>query len=80
MTNDEMKAGRFLRWHTARRKIDWIKTRLSEGCTVQLTTYTKTTRYKAKHADMFKANRNGAWVQRGKSWDCIDGVNIQAFS
>jgi hypothetical protein len=79
MTNDEMKPGRYLRWHNARKRIAWIQAKLAEGHTVQLTTYTTATRYKAKHADMFRATRTGAYVQRGKAWDCIDGCHVTAF-
>ncbi len=57
LTNAEMKEGRYLRWHQARQRIAWIKEHLAAGRTVQLTTCTKATRYKAKHADYFKATR-----------------------
>ena len=79
LTNDQMIAGRFARWAEARKKIAWIKEHLAAGHTVQLTTYTKCTRYKAKHMDMFKATKSGAYVQRGTAWDCIDGCDIRAF-
>lgn len=78
MTNQEMKAGRFLRWHIARRKIAWISARLSEGRKVYIQTNTRTTVCFAKHADMFKATRSGAYLQRGKKWDCIDFCKISA--
>ena len=79
MTNDQMKAGRFLRFHKARRLVAWIKAELEDGATVQLTTYTKATRYKRQHSGMFKAVKSGAYVQRGKVWDCIDGCKVTAF-
>lgn len=78
MTNDEMKAGRFLRWHTARTRIAWIKARLAEGRTVYVSTHLRHTPYSAKHTDMFKATRTGAYVQHGKRWDCIDWCKISA--
>jgi hypothetical protein len=28
---------------------------------------------------MFKATKAGAFVRRGKSWDCIDFTNLQSF-
>lgn len=80
MTNEQMTKGRFLRWHKARRRIAEIKANLAAGRIVQLTTYTKAIRYNAKHAEMFKATKNGAFVQRGKSWDCIDGVKVNVFA
>lgn len=80
MTNTQMTAGRFLRWNNARKRIAWIKAHLAAGHTVQLTTYTKAVRYNAKHADMFMANKGGAWVKQGSSWVCIDGCNVRAFN
>jgi hypothetical protein len=79
MTNDQMKVGRFLRWHKARQRLAWIQARLAEGYTVQTSTYLRSVRYKAKHADMFKATKAGLFVQRGKNWDCIDFCKIEAF-
>lgn len=78
MTNDEMKANRYLRWHNARQKVAWIKTHLAAGRTVCVTTYTKQTRYTAKHADMFRATKSGAYVQSGKNWLCFDGSKVSA--
>lgn len=78
MTNDEMKANRFLRWHNSRRKVAFIQKHLAAGHTVCLTTHTKQVRYTAKHAEMFRATKTGAFVQRGKAWDCIDGCKITA--
>lgn len=80
MTNEQMKPNRFLRWAKARKRIAWIKAQLGAGKTVQVATALKATRYTAKHLDMFKAARNGAFVQRGKNWDCIDGCDVRAFS
>lgn len=79
MTNDEMKPGRFLRFHVARAKVRWIEEKLAAGATVQLTTYTHATRFTRKHLGMFKATKTGAYVQHGKRWDCIDGCKIDAF-
>lgn len=80
LTNDQMKAGRYAKWARARKKVAWINEQLKAGKTVQLTTYTRATRYTAKHAAMFKATRTGAYVQRGKAWDCIDGCDLRAFA
>lgn len=80
MTNEQMIKGRFLRWHKARRRIVAIKASLEAGRTVQLTTCTRAVRYNAKHIEMFKATKNGAFVQRGRFWDCIDGVKINVFA
>jgi len=76
MTNNQMKSGRFLRWHEARRKIEWIVAMLEAGTMVQLTTYGHAMRYTRKHTEMFKATRSGAYVQSGYQWVCIDGCQI----
>ena len=79
LTNSQMIAGRFLRYARARQRVAWIKAQLAAGRIVQLATYTKATRYDARHADMFKATKAGAFVRRGKSWDCIDYCALQSF-
>ena len=79
ITNDQMKPNRFARWANARKRVSFIVSNLNAGKTVQLTTYTKATRYNAKHINMFKATKFGAFVQSGKSWLCIDGVDVRAF-
>lgn len=78
ITNEQMKAGRFLRWHTARRKVAFIRNHLSEGRTIYISTATRITKVSAKHADMFKATKSGAYIQRGRNWDCIDFCKISA--
>lgn len=76
MNNSQMKAGRFLRWHLARRKVSAIVGALNSGNAIVISTYTKHTKYTKKHADMFKATKSGAFVQSGKNWLCIDGTKI----
>jgi len=80
MTNDQMKAGRFLRFYKARRRINFIRENLAAGNIVQITTSLKAVRYNKKHIDMFKATKTGAYVQRGKAWDCIDYCDVRAFA
>ena len=79
LTNSQMIAGRFLRYARARQRVAWIKAQLTAGRIVQLATYTKATNYHAHHAGMFKATKAGAFVQRGKSWDCIDLCELRSF-
>ena len=74
-----MKAGRYVRWAKARKRVAWIASHLESGRTVQITTYTKATRISAKSKIEFKANKAGAWMKKGKSWECIDGVHISAY-
>lgn len=77
MTNDQMKANRFLRLYQARQKLQAITDHLSIGGQVLIATYTRATAYSAKHAAMFKATKSGLYVQRGKQWDCIDHCAIR---
>lgn len=79
MTNAQMTAGRFLALHKARRMFRFIVSNLDAGNSVSLTTYTRSTNYKAKHRAMFKIVGKDVFVQRGKSWDCINGVKVTAF-
>ena len=79
LPNSKMKEGRFLKWARARKKVAWIKDQLGKGRMIQVTTYLRATRYTEKHAEMFKAGRDGVYVQRGKNWDFISGCDIRAF-
>jgi hypothetical protein len=79
MTNEQMKAGRFLKMHKARRMFRFIVANLEAGNSVSLTTYTRSVNYKAKHKDMFKLAGSSVYVQRGKHWDCIDLCRVTTF-
>lgn len=79
MTNEQMKAGRFLKMAKARRMFRFIISNLAAGNSVSLTTATRSTNYKAKHIDMFRLAGGSVYVQRGKNWDCINGVRVTAF-
>jgi hypothetical protein len=57
-----------------------IKAQLTAGRIGQLATYTEDTNYNARHAGMFKATKAGAFVRRGKSWDCIDLCELRSFA
>ncbi len=78
MTNAEMKQGRYARLALARKKLTFINAALARGESVYLSTYTRNTRYTAKHAGMFKATKTGLYVQSGKGWLCADGCKITA--
>ena len=80
LTNSQMIAGRFVRYARARQRVAWIRAQLAAGRIVQLATYTKATNYDARHVDWFKATKAGAFVRRGKSWDCIDLCALRSFS
>lgn len=79
MTNEQMTAGRFLKIHKARRMFRFIVSNLEAGNSVSLTTATRSTNYKAKHVAMFKIKGADVFVQRGKSWDCINYTRVTAF-
>ena len=78
LSNADMKPLRFLTMHKARKRVAWIKAQFASGKDVYISTYLKSTRYRPKHADMFRAGKTGAYVQRGKNWDCIDFCNLTA--
>lgn len=77
LDNSQMRAGRYLRWHDARRKLRDILAHLTAGGAVLTFTYTRATRYTARHAAMFRAARSGLYVRRGNSWECIDFTPIR---
>jgi hypothetical protein len=77
MTNDQMKPGRFLRWHRARQAAARIRAHLASGGKVVVGTYTRATVYSGKHDDLFRATRSGLYVRRGRGWDCIDHCAIR---
>lgn len=79
MTNEQMIAGRFLALAKARRRYNFIVRNLAAGNSVSLTTQTRSTNYRPKHIDMFKIKGKDVFVQRGKSWDCINYVKVTAF-
>lgn len=79
MNNTQMKAGRFYKWAKARKQIAFIVSNLNAGNEVAICTQTRATVFKAKHVNMFKATKSGAYVQRGKSWDCIDFCGIKVL-
>jgi hypothetical protein len=80
MTNEQMKAGRFLKLAKGRRMFRFIVANLIAGNSVSVTTHTRSVNYKAKHVAMFKIGATGSvYVQRGKAWDCIDLCRITTF-
>lgn len=68
----DMRPGRFARWARARALVARIRSHLAAGGRVVLGTHTRATEYGPAHAEWFKATRTGAYVRRGKAWDCID--------
>jgi hypothetical protein len=79
LTNEQMIPNRVKRFADARRRIRFITDQLALGRTVMLCTHLKVTQYTKKHIGMFRATKTGAYVQRGKSWDCIDYVSVKVY-
>jgi hypothetical protein len=77
ITNDQMKANRYGRWADARKLVNEIQSVLSEGGYVVMATYLKAWQYDQRHVGMFKATKSGAYVLRGKKWECIDYCGIR---
>ena len=77
LSNDQMKANRYLRWHQARQQHARITRHLARGGKIAVCTYTRTTVYDDRHAEMFSATKAGVYVRRGKGWDCIDYCAIR---
>lgn len=71
LTNDQMKPGRFARWAFARRLHRKIVAHLDAGGIVDLGTSVRVTRFKKQHRDMFRAGKDGLYIQSGKRWDCV---------
>lgn len=79
LTNNQMVAGRYLRWHRARRTIADIRACLRAGGTVVVATYTHAMQFGLRHVDDFKATRSGAYRRAGRNWVCIDGCAIKFY-
>lgn len=78
LTNAQMIEGRYLRWAKARAKVAWIVARLNEGREVYICTATRATKLSKKHIEMVRAAKNGAYMQSGRKWVCIDYCQIEA--
>lgn len=78
-TNAQMIAGRYLRWHRARRLIADIQSCLQADGVAVVSTHTNAAQFDRRHVDHFKAMRSGAYMRRGKGWDCIDGCAVRLY-
>lgn len=80
MENANMKANRFYNWAQAKKRYAAIISTLNAGGSVVVSTCTRATEYKAKHAAMFKALPGGLYVQSGKKWLCLNFTNIKFYN
>lgn len=80
IANDRMKEGRFLRWHEARQRCRKVVAHLEAGGLIIVGSYTRPVKYTRKHASMFVAKKDGLYVKRGKSLDCLNFSPIGFYS
>jgi len=80
LTNNQMVAGRFLRWAKARKLGNKIIETLEADGEVAICTMTRVTMLKQKHLGMVKVARNGVFLQRGKSWSCVDYCGFKFYN
>lgn len=62
---------------TPNERLEAIQTHLSAGKKVMVATAYRAWVFGPKHRDMFKTDGKSLYMQRGKSWDCIDYAAIR---
>jgi hypothetical protein len=77
MDNSHMTARRFLRWHGYRLRHRAITEHLLRGGKAVIMTYTRVTIFDRRHVAMFEATRDGLFLRRGKSRDCLNFTTIR---
>lgn len=76
MSNENMKANRYLRMYENKKLYNSIIAEIAKGLSIQITTYTQSKIY--TKAEQFKLGKTGVYAQRGKNWDCINGASIRS--
>jgi len=76
MSNENMKANRYLRMYENKKLYNSIVAEIAKGLAIQVSTYTKSKIY--TKAEQFKLGKTGVYVQRGKNWDCINSSAIRS--
>jgi hypothetical protein len=77
MDYSHMTARRFWRWHGYRLRHRAITEHLLRVGKAVVMTYTRATIYDRRHVAMFEATRDGLFVRRGKSRDCLNFTTIR---
>lgn len=77
LTNDRMKAGRYLRRHRARVLHARIQAHLAKGGCVLVATCLKS--WIHRDPDQFQRRRDGVYVRRGQQWDCINHCSLRFY-
>lgn len=79
LSNQQMKAGRFLRRQEGKRKLAWINEQFAKGLTVSIHSQTRVWVLHSKHAELVTIDAAGAlFLQSGKSKFCVDYCGIRA--
>jgi hypothetical protein len=78
LTNAQMTANRYARWAMARRKLAWIKDRLSAGQTVYLVTAYRSYKITRQTVNALSVSTRGLEMINGKSTLCMDGCKLTA--
>ncbi len=77
MNNDQMRPGRFLRWHQARVLHAKIQAHLAKGGGVLVATHLKS--WICRKPEQFQCRRDGVYMRRGRQWDCINHCAIRFY-
>ncbi len=80
MTNSQMLPNRFVLWASYRKMISNIQSTLAANGEVHIVGYGRVVKCDKRHAAMFKATKSGAYVQRGKYWDCLNFSKIVHYN
>ena len=81
LTNESMKAARFLRLNNSKKLWTRINASWDAGKTVQITTYTRALRVKPTVREAMRLNGHYIQIRRGKAWDiCFDGLTGCKFT
>lgn len=76
MNNSQMIADRFFKWSNYRKMISNIQSTLATDGEVHIVGYGRVVKCDKRHVTMFKVTKSGAYVQRGKNWDCLNFSKI----
>lgn len=78
LTNEQMVAGRFAKLAKGRRLLRRMNACWDAGGFVRIGTATRYSDLKPKHREMVRLGKTGSlYMQRGKSYDCIDYCSFQ---
>ena len=80
LTNEQMKANRFLVWHKARKQYASIMQALKAGKRIMTASTTRPVIYDARHVDMFRCGKTACYVRRGRNnWDSLEFTKLKVI-